>query len=278
MRRTPSTSAPNFDRVARTYRWMEYATFGRSLERCREYFLPQLQGCRRALVLGDGDGRFLARLLAANPHLRADAVDTSRAMLHLLECRAKKLSRDAGARLRTHQTSALTFSPPRSYDLVVTHFFLDCLTQSELDAFCTRIAPHLEPGALWVISEFRIPTGVVHRPSRILVRLLYLAFRLLTALRVCKLPDHTTALAAAGFTRIKQHLSLGGLLTSELWWLREYTPAMLPPQHPQTEPVADPLPDPEPASPSLPGPDPGVYRHEPRTPPPAPPNDKSPNE
>jgi len=262
MTRDANADAPNFDRIAPLYRWMEYATFGRSLERCRNRYLPQLQGCRSALVLGDGDGRFLARLLAANPDLRADAVDTSRAMLRRLERRA----RAAGARLHTHHASALTFSPQRSYDLVITHFFLDCLTQMDLDALCARITPHLEPGALWVVSEFRIPPGAMHWPSRILVRLLYLGFRLLTGLRTRELPDHAAALAAAGFTRIAKHLSLGGLLTSELWQLREYTPGMLPPQHPQTDPVADPLPDPEPASPSLPGPDPGVYHREPRPP------------
>jgi SAM-dependent methyltransferase len=273
MTRDANASAPNFDRIAPLYRWMEYSTFGRSLERCRNHFLPELQGCYCALVLGDGDGRFLARLLAANPDLRADAVDTSRAMLRLLERRA----RAARARLRTHLTSALNFSPRLSYDLVVTHFFLDCLTQPELDRLCARIVPHLEPGALWVVSEFRIPAGAMHWPSRILVRLLYLAFRLLTGLRTRELPDHAAALTAVGFTRISQHLSLGGLLTSELWQLREYTPAMLPPQHARPAFPPDPLPDPEPASPSLPGPDPGVYRHGPRTPPPAPPTDESPD-
>src|ERR1022692_1155772 len=108
---TPSKPAASFDRVARPYRWMEFLTFGRSLERCRNHFLSQLAGRRGALVLGDGDGRFLARLLATNPSLYADAVDTSAAMLQLLEHRAKTPSEDAGTRLRTHQTSALKFTP-----------------------------------------------------------------------------------------------------------------------------------------------------------------------
>ena len=75
----------NFDPLARPYRWLEYATFGRALERCRFHFLPALTGARRALVLGDGDGRFLARLLRANPELEADVVDCSPAMLRLLQ-------------------------------------------------------------------------------------------------------------------------------------------------------------------------------------------------
>jgi SAM-dependent methyltransferase len=263
---THSSATPGFDRVARIYRWMEYATFGRSLERCREYYLPQMCECRSALVVGDGDGRFVARLLAANREVCADAVDSSGAMLRLLERRVEPVSRGAGERLRTHQADALRFSPSRSYDLIATHFFLDCLSQAEVNELCARVAAHVERQGVWVVSEFRIPRGAMYWPSRILVRLLYLAFRMLTGLRVRELPDHAAALAAAGFMRTARRLSLGGLLSSELWRLGEYTPAMLPPQHPRGEAVPDPLPDPEPASPSLPGPDTGVYHREPGTP------------
>ena len=75
---------PNFDSIARIYRWAEYLSLGPLLVRTRNHFLPQLTPCRRALVLGDGDGRFLARLLQQNPDLHALAVDTSATMLHLL--------------------------------------------------------------------------------------------------------------------------------------------------------------------------------------------------
>jgi hypothetical protein len=257
------TRAANFDRVARPYRLLEHLTFGRALERCRLHFLPRLLDRKQALVLGDGDGRFLAALLAANPHLEADVVDTSAAMLHLLEQRTQINA----TRLRTHQTTALTFTPARTYDLVATHFFLDCLTQPELDALCTRIAPHLTPQALWLVSDFNVPTGSLHWPARILVRSLYLGFRILTGLRTTALPDHAAALSATGLTRIAQHHSLASLLTTELWQPREYTSPMLPPQRPKSREIDDPLPDPEPASPSLSEPDPGVFHHEPGDPP-----------
>jgi len=39
--------------------------------------------------------------------------------------------------------------------------------------------------------------------------------------------------------------------------------------------IEDPVPDPEPASPSLPGPDPGVFHHEPDEPQPKKPEDQS---
>jgi hypothetical protein len=209
----------NFDSIARFYRWMEYLGFGRSLERCRTHFLAQLASRRRALLLGEGDGRFTARLLADNPHLHADVVDTSAAMLHLLAHRADSV--DARARLRTHHIDALAFEPDqapgRKYDLIVTHFFLDCLTQPEVDNLACRLTCFARPNALWLFSDFRIPAGAMRWPARLLVRLLYLAFRMLTGLRTTALPDHAAALTTAGFTRIAQHHCLAGLISSEIW-------------------------------------------------------------
>jgi len=40
---------------------------------------------------------------------------------------------------------------------------------------------------------------------------------LLTGLAVRRLPNHSAALAAAGFTLLQQHPRLAGLLIAELW-------------------------------------------------------------
>jgi ubiquinone/menaquinone biosynthesis C-methylase UbiE len=256
--------AASFDALARPYRWLEYLTFGRSLERCRKYFLPRFAACRRALVLGDGDGRFVSALLATNPQIEADAVDGSASMLRELERRAASAA--SRSRLRTHHANALGFMPDGPYDLVASHFFLDCLTQEQVEALCARVAPHLAPEGMWVVSEFRIPHGPMRWPARVIVRLLYLGFRVLAGLRVKQLPDHAAAFQAAGLMRSAQSFSLGGILTAELWQREEYTFAMLLPQRLSVRAIADPVPDPEPASPSLPEPDPGVYHHEPGAP------------
>jgi SAM-dependent methyltransferase len=208
---------PNFNLIARPYRWLEYFALGNALENCRTQYLPQLLDRRHALVLGDGDGRFLAQLLKHNPQLHADAVDTSTTMLQLLRQRCEAATPNAALRLRTHHANALIHPLEGPYDLIVTHFFLDCLTQPELNALITRIAEHLHPRALWLISDFRIPPGPMRLPAKLLIRTLYLAFRLLTGLRTTGLPDHATPLTQAGLTRISHQLRLAGLLTTELW-------------------------------------------------------------
>ena len=212
-----SVNQPNFNRIARPYRWLEYLTLGTALENCRTHYLPRLLDRRRALVLGDGDGRFLAQLLASNPDLHADAIDTSATMLQVLRQRCGAATPNAATRLRTHNANALTIPLEDSYDLVVTHFFLDCLTQPDLDALITRINPTLTPGALWLISDFRIPNGLMRLPARVFVRSLYLAFRLLTSLRTTHLPDYATPLTQAGLNRVAHQHRLAGLLTTELW-------------------------------------------------------------
>lgn len=207
----------NFDAIARLYRTLEYLTLGRALERTRLHYLPAVTHSSKALVLGDGDGRFLARLLAANSHLHATAVDISAAMLRLLRQRCEASIPDASQRLRIIQSDARDFIPAETYDLVVTHFFLDCLSQQDLDSLISRLAPSLAPGALWLLSDFRVPGGIMALPARIFIRGLYLVFRILTGLRTANLPSHADPLALAGLSRVASHDRLGGILTSELW-------------------------------------------------------------
>jgi hypothetical protein len=194
---------------------LEYLTLGRVLERTRMHFLSRLTASGNALVLGDGDGRFLERLLATNPGLCATALDSSEEMLRLLRKRCAPYA----SRLRTLHGDALRFIPPAnaSYDLLVTHFFLDCLTEPQLGELVQHLSPALAPDSFWLFSDFRIPPGSMRWPARILVRSLYLAFRVVTGLGVTRLPNHGPSLSAAGFRRIDRQLFFFGILTTELW-------------------------------------------------------------
>jgi SAM-dependent methyltransferase len=208
--------ALNFDRIARPYRWLEYLTFGPWLQCCRSCFLADAGQCRSALVLGDGDGRFTARLLAANPEIRVHAVDVSPAMLAAL----RKSAGSHAHRITTEVADLRHWQPSGSisYDLVVTHFFLDCLTDAEISALARRLAPTLAPDAIWLVSEFASPPTVFGRViAAPLIALLYRAFHLLTGLRLKRLPDHRTALEISGWLLQSQRSHLHGLLISQLW-------------------------------------------------------------
>lgn len=218
------SDTPNFDSLAHVYRWMEYFSFGPMLERCRLRFLPQCSQARHALVLGDGDGRFTARLLAANPTLQVDAVDASAAMLAELQDRARCYCSDADLRLRPIHADLRRFQPnAKDYDLVVSHFFLDCLTDDEVSALIERLVPHLTEDAIWVVSEFSIPQkGWQRLTSRLAVRFLYVSFSVMTHLHVKQLPDYPKVLGDQGFYRSENAEYLGGLLVAEVWRRRVF--------------------------------------------------------
>lgn len=214
----PPAIVPRFGRLSSVYRWLEWGSFGPYLARSRRAWLSQMTDSRRALVIGDGDGRFTARLLRANPEVEIDAVDASPRMLRVLGRRAGR------HRNRIHPLVAdareLRISGPTLYDLVVTHFFLDCLTTGEIRSLAAAIQPSLVQGARWAVSEFAIPSDRFGRfVAAPLVWVLYRAFGLLTGLGVRRLPDYRAALCESGFKLMESRTWLRGLLVSELWVL-----------------------------------------------------------
>jgi ubiquinone/menaquinone biosynthesis C-methylase UbiE len=209
--------AVNFDPVARMYRWLEYMSFGPYLARCRSAQLTRLTGARRALLLGDGDGRFLQHLLSVNSELHADVVDSSRSMLAILERRTRHAG---GERIRLHLADSLQWNPNGYYDLIVSHFFLDCFFSDQLEQIFDRVLPHVQPGAQWVVSEFAIPRNpLVAFLARGIITSLYRGFGLLTGLPVRSLPDYAGSMLRRGWILRHEHHFLAGLLRSELWTL-----------------------------------------------------------
>jgi len=211
----------NFDKVAKLYRWAEYIALGTVLERARSAFLPDLQDRQQAFVLGDGDGRFLAALLQQNERIHAIAVDSSAKMLQLLRRRCSAASPTADARFWTIHASAMHITPPPSTDLVVSHFFFDCLSPLQLEALTKSIAASVQPGTLWLVSDFGLPANPMLRPfAAAYIKALYLAFRTLNCLSVTHMPNISAALTAAGFTCVTRKTFLFGLVYTEIWQLQ----------------------------------------------------------
>jgi len=196
----------NCDFIAPHYWWIERLGMGHALERRRLWFLPEIGSARRALVLGDGNGRFLSAFVRRNPAVRAHYVDLSKGMLELAR-------QTAGTeRVNYENADARTIQlPPGEYDLIATHFFFDCFAESELEVLIGRIAKAAKPGARWVVSEFRDASF----GARLVVRFLYLFFRITTGLKTRTLVDHRPILQSHGFRLTDAHQSR--LVVSELW-------------------------------------------------------------
>ena len=225
----------NCDRLAPWYRLLEYGALGRALERRRTEFLEQVGDCRRALLLGDGDGRFAAALVTRHREVRVVSVEQSEGMLRCARRRLDALSiaaaeraqfvqADVGVWLRNLSSTAASGEGSQApFDLVATHFFFDCFSAAELAPLIAVITARTSPGACWLVSEFRQPAGrgwpAWH--AWVWLRVLYAFFRMTTGLRVARLADHRPLLAAQGFVLEREITARAGLLASESWRRRE---------------------------------------------------------
>lgn len=201
----------NCDKFARWYALAEHLAFWRALERRRNCFLVNVHDVRQVLVLGDGDGRALVELLRACPDAQVEYIDLSVRMLEIAQRRV-----GATDRVQWAVANALNTSYPAAhYDLIVTHFFLDCLDAAQVNTLVERLVKAMQPGGRWLVSEFRAEAAW----SKAVVRLLYLFFRMMTGLGVTRLPEYRTILGKNGFVLVKRQTALHGLLASELWTL-----------------------------------------------------------
>jgi hypothetical protein len=136
----------------------------------------------------------------------------------MLEALVYRASSDA-ARVRVFHADVRQWQPENPpYDLIFSHFLLDCLTTVEVQSLAATLARAVSHNSQWIVSEFAVPANwfgrLVARPT---VWALYRAFGWLTGLKVRSLPNHFLALRQAGFILQKRKRCLGGLLISELW-------------------------------------------------------------
>jgi ubiquinone/menaquinone biosynthesis C-methylase UbiE len=190
--------------------------FGKALQRARVCWIGELGHPQRALIVGEGNGRFLCELLRAHPELRIDCVDESARMNALAKERLS--SQFPGAHVRFVQQDVLEWTPENSYDVIVTHFVLDCFDAIELTRIVKKLAHAATPDVTWLLADFSIPSRQWARMhARIWLHVMYAFFRLVAGLRPRTLVDPTCDLLAQGFVCAGREVSRAGMLKSEMW-------------------------------------------------------------
>ena len=158
-------------------------------------------------------------------------------MLTLARSRLQKESPGRLERVCFLQKDIRTWEPPgRHYDLIVTHFVLDCFPQAQLAGIIQDLARAASNDAVWLLADFCIPEkGVARWRARAWLAVMYKFFRLTTGIQASELIDPTAFMQAAGFKERRlgtadqtnggskpslleaSNSSFGGMLKSELW-------------------------------------------------------------
>jgi trans-aconitate methyltransferase len=203
----------NFDRVAPFYGTLERIAFGNALQRARTRWLRAIPKPGKALILGEGNGRFISELLKVHPDIEIDCVDASAVMLGLVNARAGSAS---GVRLM--QRDIREWTPEGPYDLIVTHFVLDCFGTEDVKLVVEKLAGAATSDATWLLADFQVPqTALARLHAKVWLGAMYAFFRVAAGLRTSELVNPTDELSAQGFVCRSRELSRLGMLKSEMW-------------------------------------------------------------
>ena len=203
----------SFDRVAPHYRWLETLAFGSQLQAARLTFVRQIEPPRRVLIAGEGDGRFLADLVRLYPGAEIDCVEASARMISL----ARQRIGAASVNFIHADIRDLPLAADR-YDLIVTHFFLDCFSGPALHETVRKLAGAATVHAEWLLADFHLPAaGWRRQKARLWLGAMYGFFRLTSDLETQRLEDPSPFLEAAGFACLEQHLARFRMIKSEHW-------------------------------------------------------------
>ena len=111
-----------FDRIAPFYGVFESFLFGSKLQEMRCAYLDQLAERRDILLIGEGTGLFLERLLQVNPKTNVTVVEQSAEMM---ERSRNRVAEKDSSRVHFLKVSLQGFKPVRRFDAVCTFFFWD---------------------------------------------------------------------------------------------------------------------------------------------------------
>ena len=208
----------NFDRLAAHYHWMEKLFAGGLMQRCRTTFLSRTKNCRRALLVGEGTGKFLVESLRFSPQIQITCVEHCGGMIEQTRQRLSAEKLDC-SRIQFQQMDVLDWIPPsEKFDLLVTNFFLDCFRAEQLQKLVPLLAESTTADAVWLLADFRLPESGWRRwRTKIILAMLYAFFKLTTALSANWLTPPDNFLRNEGFKLVDRRFASFGFAHSDFW-------------------------------------------------------------
>ena len=170
------------------------------------------------LVAGEGNGRFLCELRRVVRSAHITCVDASARMLALTRDRLDRHGLAADSVEFIHSDILNWTAPTGRFDLIVTHFFLDCFPPEPLARVIHSLASAGTTNATWLLADFQIPAARFKRYRAHAIHwAMYLFFRATAALRAHRLTAPDDALRANGFNLHKRVETDWALLHSDEW-------------------------------------------------------------
>ena len=202
----------NYDFVAPFYPLLERAAFGDGLSEARNASLPPVVSADRALLIGEGNGRFLASCVQEKTGGSITVVESSGKMLSLLRSRIRGF--DLRTRLKlVHADFREWSSPASAFDVIVTHLFLDLFRPDSQRRIVEKITALSTAGTIWINVDYR--PAIQSRLHRVIDWLQYRFDRLLSGIEADRQYDPAPIITELGWKIQEERPFCSGTIFSQ---------------------------------------------------------------
>ncbi|MEQ9101427.1 MAG: class I SAM-dependent methyltransferase [Imperialibacter sp.] len=188
--------ANGFNLLAPVYDLLARLVFGKCIDKSQCHFFGTAVNVKSTLVAGGGTGRFFEEYFRQHPDSQLVFIEKSPTMI-------------AKARSRTTPDMDIFFveadfttrHETGSYELVLLPFFLDMFSDESVESIVKSLTQISSPNTLLIVTDFveQAKGGL----KSLLIRCMYLFFRLTCDIEAYRLPKWQEAFARSGWN-IKQ--------------------------------------------------------------------------
>jgi len=178
----------DFDKIAFVYDRLAGLVFGKSIVDSQKVFFDKIPAEARILIMGGGSGRILQELFSANPKIEVCYIDASAKMISHTKHRMRN---DMRIEFIVGTENDI---PDRSFDVIVTNFYLDLFKAESLLSVLRKLKNVMGPNSLWIVTDFTDKKWW----HRLMIKVMYIFFRVTARIEASKLPDWNGALQKIG--------------------------------------------------------------------------------
>jgi len=200
----------NYDAVASFYDPLSRLVFGKAQINAQVEQLKYVPTGARVLIVGGGTGWILEELAKVYPEgLNITYVEISRKMLD--QAQKRKVRRNDV--LFVH-AAIEHFHPAEFFDVIITAFLFDNFSQNKADLVFNHLDASLKVNGTWLFSDFKVNSKKQFGWKQLMLKMMYLFFRLLARVEAKKLAEVEALFKAKNYQIISRKAFYQGFIES----------------------------------------------------------------
>jgi ubiquinone/menaquinone biosynthesis C-methylase UbiE len=202
--------AANYNNATWFYERLSKLVFGQAQVKAQEYFLNRIQPGSSILIIGGGTGEILESLTRLHPAgLHITYVEIS---VNMMALSRKRNTGQNEVIYITENVGQVSFT--RHFDVVITAFLFDNFSEEDLAAVFPIINTQVKLGGLWLNTDFQL-TGPLWQ--KVMLKSMYLFFRLMGAVKVTRLPDTKRMFRVHGYHLLDEKTFYGNFILATVY-------------------------------------------------------------